>query len=204
MRVLVVTDPLCSWCWGMSAAVEMAADRLAQEVTFDFLLGGINLHAANPIGDFGRRQLSKIWRDVQATTGQPFGYQLPEGMVYNSLLPCKAIHAVRRHLNKPPFGYLHRLQQSLFVDGCDINDLGVLASLAEEFGCPADVVIKGVASAEIAQILQREFDTARGYGTNALPSVLVEREGQRSLLAGGYADADTLVEMVRARRQAAV
>ena len=187
----------------MSTAVEIAADRLAQEVAFDFLLGGINVHATNPIGDFGRRHLHKIWRDVQATTGQPFGHSVPEGMIYNSLLPCKAIHAVRRYLNKPPFGYLHRLQQSLFVDGRDINDIDSLVSLAQEFGCPADVVIDGVASVEIAQILEQEFATARGYGTNALPSLLVECGGQRSLLAGGYADADMLVEMVRTRQQAA-
>lgn len=187
----------------MSAAVETAADRLAQEIAFDFLLGGINVHATNPIGDFGRRHLKKVWRDVQATTGQPFGYTLPEDMIYNSLLPCKAIHAVRRYLDKPPFGYLHRLQQGLFVEGRDITDLDVLVSIAQEFDCPADVVVDGVASVEIAQILQQEFDTARGYGTNALPSVLVERDGQRSLLAGGYADADMLIEMVRARQQAA-
>lgn len=78
---------MCSWCWGMSAAVEEAAHHLADEVRFDLLLGGINLHATHPIGEFGRRHLLKLWGEVQATTGQKFGFQLPDEFVYNSLMP---------------------------------------------------------------------------------------------------------------------
>ena len=36
------------------------------------------------------------------------------------------------------------------------------------------------------------------YGTQALPNVLIERDGRRRLLLGGYADASTLVETVLA------
>ena len=158
-------------------------------------------NSTQPIGDYGRRHLNRVWHDVQATTGQSFGYLLPEGMVYNSLLPCKAIHAVRRFLRRPPFGYLHRLQQCLFVEGRDTNDLATLVSVAAEFDCPAEVVIDGVEDPEIQSAVAREFDSARRYGTNAIPAVLVEHGGRRSLLAGGYADADMLVELVQGRRE---
>ena len=198
MRVLVVTDPLCSWCWGMAPAVEAAADRLGGEVEFDFLLGGINVHGTHCIGDFGRRHLNRIWRDVHATTGQAFGHQVPDGMVYNSLVPCMAVHAVRRFLAMPPFGYLHRLQQRLFVDGIDTNNVDALAAIAVDFDCPQEVVVDGVKNADIRGAVIAEFESARSYGTNALPSVLVEQGGKRRLLAGGDADADTLVEMIRA------
>lgn len=184
----------------MALAIEIAADRLLGEVEFDFLLGGINIHATHPIGDFGRRHLNKVWRDVHATTGQKFGYEIPDGMVYNSLLPCKAIHSVRRHLGKPPFGYLHKLQQRLFVAGRNMNDLDELVSTAADFGCRPEVVVDGVADPIIHQAVMQEFDSARRYGTNALPAVLIEKNGARRLLAGGYADADMLVELVRAQR----
>jgi protein-disulfide isomerase-like protein with CxxC motif len=183
----------------MALAIEHAADRLAGEVEFDFLLGGINVQATHPIGDFGRRHLDKVWRDVHATTGQVFGFVLPEHMVYNSLVPCKAIHAVRGFLGKPPFGYLHALQQCLFVQGRNVTDLGVLIAVAADFGCPPDVVVRGVEDPAIHRVVMEEFDSARRYGTNALPALLVERNQQRSLLAGGYADADMLVELIRAQ-----
>ena len=93
IKVYIVTDPMCSWCWGMAGAVEEAAHRLADQVTFELLLGGINTHATQPIGEFGRRHLMKLWQEVRETTGQRFGFELPEGLIYNSHLPCVAIEA---------------------------------------------------------------------------------------------------------------
>ena len=48
---------------------------------------------------------ARDWHEVQATTGQQFGFKLPDEFVYNSTLPCLAIQVVREHLGRPPFGY---------------------------------------------------------------------------------------------------
>ena len=200
MKVIVVTDPMCSWCWGMAPAVEEAASRLAGEVEFDLLLGGINTHGSQFIGDYGKRHLFRIWHEVQATTGQTFGFRLPEQFVYNSTLPCIAVQTVRARLERPPFGYLHRLQQLFFEHGVNINDADVLADAASEFGWQPQRFVNALADNEVATGVVHGFAVSRTYGTNALPSILWERNGDRTLLAGGYADADMLVELVRARK----
>jgi putative protein-disulfide isomerase len=197
MRVLIVTDPMCSWCWGMSSAVEEAADRLSGEVTFGFLLGGVNVHGTQPIGAYGRRLLMRIWKEVQATTGTEFGFRLPDPFVFNSTLPCLAVAAVRRHTGRAPFGYLHQLQRCFFVDGADLNDVALLARTAGDFGVPQQVVTEGVEDAAIRAATAAEFEGSRRYGTNALPSLLVESAGERRLLAGGYADAAMLEQLIR-------
>ena len=199
LRVLVVTDPMCSWCWGMSPAVEEAAARLAGDVQFDFLLGGINTTSTQPVGDYGGRLLRHIWREVHATTGQRFAFVVPDGLIYNSTRPCLAVAAVRRATGKAPFGYLHRLQQLFFEHGRNTNDPALLAATAEEFGVAARLVREGLDDPLLEADLGREMAGARVYGTNALPSVVVEANDERSLLLGGYADADTLEAMVRAR-----
>ncbi len=197
VKVLVVTDPLCSWCWGMSAAVEEAAVRLAGEVEMGILLGGVNTTSALPVGDYGRRLLARIWRDVQATTGQSFCFRVPDGFVYNSTVPCLAVAAVRRATGKPPFGYLHRLQQLFFQEGRDVNDPALLRGTAEELGIDGQVVAAGLEDPALLARLREEVASARSYGTSALPNVLVERDGERRLLLGGYADAATLESCVR-------
>lgn len=199
MKVLVVTDPLCSWCWGMSPAVEEASARLAGEVEFELLLGGINTRSTRPVGDYGRRLLRHIWREVRDTTGQSFSFNLPDGMVFNSTRPCLAVAALRRATGRAPFGYLHRLQQLLFMEARDITDPALLATAATEFGVDAGVIRDGLADPDLTAALQTEFDGARRYGTQALPNVLTERGGERTLLAGGYADADMLEALIRAR-----
>ena len=200
MRAIVVTDPMCSWCWGMATAVEEAASRLAGEVEFDFLLGGINTHGSQFIGGYGKRHLFKIWHEVQATTGQTFGFRLPEQFIYNSTLPCMAVQIMRERLEEPPFGYLHRLQQLFFEHGVNINDAEVLADTATEFGWQRQQFLSALGDNEVSAGLADEFARSRSYGTNALPNVLCERDGERALLAGGYADADMLVELIRARK----
>ncbi len=202
MRVLVVTDPMCSWCWGMSPAIEEAADRLAGEVEFDFLLGGVNTHGTQPVGDYGRRLLIHIWREVQATTGQRFGFRLPDALVFNSTLPCLAVAAVRCASGQAPFGYLHRLQQLFFAEGVNINDQELLLRTAEDFGVRREGVAENMATEALRSRVAAEFAASRGYGTTALPSVLIDRKGERRLLAGGYADADMLELLIRQELQA--
>ncbi|MCB1683435.1 MAG: DsbA family protein, partial [Pseudomonadales bacterium] len=188
----------CSWCWGMSAAVEEAVHILTGEVAFDLLLGGINTHGSQPIGEYGRRHLLHIWREVRATTGQEFGMVVPRGLIYNSTLACIAIEAVRRRHGRPPFGFLHRLQQCLFVEGRDISRADVLARIAEEFEWPAAEFIEALNSTELHSRVKSQFASSRGYGTSALPSVLIEQQGRRRLLFGGYADSPTMIELIRA------
>ncbi len=195
--IIVVTDPMCSWCWGMSAAVETAAHQLADEVDFDLALGGINLHATQPIGEFGRRHLMKLWEEVNATTGQPFGFKLPDAFVYNSRLPCIAVEALRRRSGRPPFGFLHRMQQCLFEEGRNISRGDVLDWVAREFDWGPGELLAQLEDQELIQRAQAQFDGARRYGTNALPNVLIEQSGERRLLFGGYADSEMIVSLVR-------
>ncbi len=199
VKVVVVTDPMCAWCWGMSAAVEQAAAELAEEVSFDLLLGGVNTAITLPVGEYARRLLRRVWREVQDTTGQPFAFAVPDGLVYNSSRPCLAVAAVRRALGRPPFGYLHRLQQLLFAEGRDINDPDLLMATATDFGVAPEVVREGFDDESLREVVRAEFACSRTYGTSGLPSVLLEREGERQLVAGGYADAAMLAALVRER-----
>ena len=197
-HVYVVTDPMCSWCWGMSRAVEEAAHLLRDEASFDLLLGGINTHATQPIGDFGRRHLLNLWQDVHDTTGQPFGFKLPDEFVYNSRLPCVAVEALRRRSGLAPFGYLHRLQQCFFEEGRDINSALLLDWVAQEFGWQAGELAAELDDQSLHESVVDQFECSRNYGTNALPNVLIADDPEaRRLLFGGYADSEMIVSLIR-------
>lgn len=198
-KAIVVTDPMCSWCWGMAKAIEEAAHALTGEVEFDLLLGGINVHGTQPIGDYGRRYLNKIWREVNEVTGQSFGFKLPDEFIYNSTLACVALEAFRRRSGVAPFGFLHRLQQALFEAGENINDPEVLESLAGEFGWRRGELAAQLEDKELHGLVAEQFSKAGSYGTNALPAVLVDDGRERKLLLGGYADSAMLVELLSER-----
>jgi putative protein-disulfide isomerase len=197
LKALIVTDPLCSWCWGMSPAVEEAAHELRGLVRFDLLLGGVNVHGTQPIGDFGRRHLMRIWQEVHAVTGQSFGFTLPDPFVYNSILACIAVEAVRRRSDSAPFGFLHRLQQALFVEGQNTNEAAVLDAIATEFGWRSGELTRELDDPTLRRSVVEQIAGSRQYGTNALPNVVIEQGGKRRLLLGGYADSAMLSRLLK-------
>ena len=196
--VRFVTDPMCSWCWGTTPHFEAAMQALEGRVAFDIVLGGINVHSTKPVGAYGRERLNTLWDEVTAVTGQVFSHQLPAGTVYNSLLPCLAAEAMRDARDAPPFGYTHRLQQRFFAEGVNVNDLETLLATAEEFDVPRARLRPLMDSEAVRQRTRWGFETARQYGTNALPSVLVSPEGAEfRLFAGGFVDGDQLTRDLR-------
>ena len=198
-RLVVVTDPMCSWCFAASGHVENAMTEFAGRVDFDVILGGINTHATQPIGEYGQKRLDGLWHQVTATTGQEFSHIFPEDCIYNSLLPCRAVEAARDLLGEPPIHYLHRLQRCFFLEAVNINNRDVLARAAAESGMDADEFLRRLDSAEVAARTQWGFTRSRRQGAGALPSFLFGPEEDLTLMAGGFLDTEFLCTEIAAR-----
>ncbi|MCZ6888384.1 MAG: DsbA family protein [Gammaproteobacteria bacterium] len=195
--VRFVTDPMCSWCWGMTPDIETTMHDLP-ELAYDLSVGGINLDSTKPVGRYGKSQLDKLWDEVTVVTGQTFSHQVQPGTVYNSMLPCLAIEAMRGLIDAPPFGYTHRLQQRFFAEGVNVNDLQTLLATAAEFDVDEERLRRDMDSQAVRERARWGFENARRYGTNALPSVLVSNDDSDfRLLAGGYVNAEALTEELR-------
>jgi protein-disulfide isomerase-like protein with CxxC motif len=181
----------------MAGDIERTLDSLNGRVDFDLLLGGINTASTLPVGEYGRKRFQSLWREVTEVTGQAFRGQLPhESFVYNSTLPCRAVHAVRVLSREPPFAFLHLLQQQFFLHGADICDLTVLIEAAAYLGVDEFSFRRAMLDSTLHEQVSNEFESARVYGTQALPAVLVEDQTGRRLLAGGYVSADVLIEQL--------
>jgi putative protein-disulfide isomerase len=188
-RVLLVSDPLCSWCWAFTPEYEAAMRVLEKRVAFDLLLGGINLGASLPLGDAAQARFDRLWKQVAETTGQKFSHRLPTAFVYNSTRACIALHAFRSLTGTPPFQFLHVLQERFFAHGEDVTAPGLLADVAVELGVPRAAFTDACADPLIEAKTLEEFAESKRYGTNALPSVLVEDGNGRRLFAGGWMSA---------------
>jgi putative protein-disulfide isomerase len=181
----------------MADEFRKARSELAHRAEFDLMLGGINTHGTQPIGDYGRRFLMRLWREVADTTGVHFGFALPDEYVHNSVSACLAVEAVRQITETVPFDYLHALQEQFFVHGRDITDIELLAAQAANFGVPEAELRETVRDPVILERVRFQFENAGAFGTNALPSLLIERDGALTLFAGGYMDASMLDELLR-------
>ena len=196
--VILVTDPMCSWCWGMADEFEQARARLSDKVNFDLILGGINTHGTQPIGDYGRRYLMRLWKEVAETTGQTFGFRLPEEYIHNSSRTCLALEAARSLTGLVPFEFLHGLQRLFFVEGLDITQETVIMACADQVGIDANALVREMSEPKHLESIRFQFEAAGGFGTQALPSLVKEENGVHTLLAGGYVDANMLETIIAA------
>ncbi len=199
-HLVLVTDPMCSWCWGMATEFTEAMAALEGEATFDLLLGGINTDSTQPIGAYGRRYLMRLWREVADTTGQRFGFALPDEYVHNSVRACLAVEAVRVLTEAPPFEFLRRVQEQFFVYGRDVTQEALLLWVAEAMGLDRGVLRAEMSKPAVLERVRFQFNNASTFGTNAMPSLLIEEDGRLQLLAGGYVDAAMLATLLEARK----
>jgi len=200
-KVIFVTDPMCSWCWGMSPEMARAMALLTGEFEFDVLLGGINVDSTQPVNEFGRARLADVWRRVTEVTGTKFGPGLPVcDFVYNSTRACVAVEIVRELTGRAPFEYLHRLQDRFFLGAEDVTAPALLIEEAVAAGLDANRFDALLHSPQSLRRVREGFTAAKSHGTAALPSVLIDTENTRRLVAGGYVDAPTLIDSLRAFR----
>lgn len=197
LTVLFVTDPLCSWCWGMADAIDTVRAGLAGEFRFDLVLGGINTDSTLPVGSYGRRLMRRLWQEVAATTGQAFAELPAAAYVHNSVPVCLALEHLRVVRDEPPFALLHELQRRFFTGGEDTTDPALLLELLRAQGVAVDSFDTLSRDSALRERLRFQFSMARSFGTEAMPSVLLRRGTDTRLLAGGYLDAQMLEAVIR-------
>lgn len=200
-RITFVTDPLCSWCWGMLPEMFKVRERLTPEMDFDLLMAGLQVGAKRPLATRETRYLRKIWQEVEATTGQTFSGRLPEDddFIYHSEVPCRAVEAMRVHAGSPPWEFFHRLQEAFYVEARNLNDMAELLDLAEPWGVDRRWLADALGAETIIHATRQSFERASKLAAHALPTVLFELGDGPQLVCGGYATADYLVDELRLR-----
>lgn len=198
--ILIVTDPLCSWCWGMTPAVDAVRQELPAGIALDLVLGGINLDSTQVVGSCGRRLMHKLWKDVADTTGQTFASLPTEDYIHNSLPVCLAVEAVRQLVGHPPFDFLHDLQRRFFALGENTTDSSRLWSVVQDHGLDVMSFDRLLTDQSTRARVQFQFEMAHAFGTHALPSVLGRRGTRTRLLAGGYLDGEGLMALIETER----
>ena len=109
-RILFVTDPLCSWCFGTLPEVLSVREQLGSKVQFDIVMGGLQIGTPEGLLGYDIKRLIRLWNEVTATTGQVFSGRIPEGFVYHSELSCRAVEIAREINGEPPFDFFSKFK----------------------------------------------------------------------------------------------
>ena len=198
-QLILATDPMCSWCWGLWPHHRLLMERFEGLVEFELLLCGIQVgEGFTPPDDAAREQIEAIWAEVRRVTGQPVRGQLPTdpAFFYHSELACRALNSVRLLEGAVPFDFLEQLHIAFYVEGVNLASPDELAAQAELRGHPREVFLEVFRSDAVKEETRAQFLRGQQLCGGVMPTLIGERGGEVQVLSAGFAELDELLPRI--------
>ena len=193
-QLFFVGDPMCSWCWGFSPALQGIRDAAKGRASLRVVMGGLRPGTDNLMDDKMKGYVRHHWEEVQARTGQPFDFAMFErdGFVYNTEPACRAVVVARNlsfgtGLEGVEVDLFDAIQEAFYAKNTDVTDPHVLRDLAVGLGLDADAFTEAFNDTETIEKTFGDFMEARRMGVQGFPTVVAfDAEGNDGKGAYGY------------------
>lgn len=191
VEIIYVGDPMCSWCWGISPALnrlENAAE--ANGIPYRIVVGGLRPGGGEEWTPKFRDFLKHHWEEVTKRSGQPFGYTLfdRDQFDYDTEPSCRAVVAARNLDPAVEGRFFELVQHHFYVKNEDPTEVSFYAPVCEEVGLDFDKFKSLFTSAEIKEQTNQEFQLNRQWGVSGYPTVIFRKDKQLYAIARGYAE----------------
>ena len=193
LEFVYVGDPMCSWCWGFSPALEKLESTY--EIPLRVVMGGLRTGSQAESMDPGaRQQLADYWQGVAQRTGQTLteASLARDGWSYNTEPSCRAVVAMRQLVPHKTLRWVARLHRAFYVEGVDITDISVFPKLAEEFDVDPDLFAEMLANDATVDRTRQDFAEAQRYGVTGFPTVLFRDGDELAIVTRGFVPWDQL------------
>lgn len=202
VRVVYVTDPICSACWVSEPAWRSVTARYGDVLEVEHVFGGL-LPGWDGFVDAGAgiRQPSDVahhWDEFAGLTGQPINSAVwLTDPLDSSFPPSIAAIAVRLVAPALEETFLRRIREMLFLGARNIARPEVLAEAAEQIGVDMDAYRVVLADGTAQEQFLDDRARSRALGVRGFPTLFVEGSAGRLVLHGIF-DADRLERAVLA------
>jgi putative protein-disulfide isomerase len=191
---------MCSWCWGFTSVIDEIQTTYRDRLTVTLVMGGLRPGTTAPMLPGQREEILHHWQEVYRRTGQAFTFDgaLPDGFVYDTEPPSRAVVAMAAVKPDAIRAYFERVQAAFYMEGQDVTQPGVLAMLAADCGAEVDRFEQMFNSSEAKTRTREEFVQVFQWGVRGFPTVLLQHAGEVSLLTNGYRPFEELQPMLDA------
>lgn len=187
LEFIYVGDPMCSWCWGFSPALEQIRSQYA--IPMRVVMGGLRTGAqAQTMDTEARGQLADYWQGVEERTGQPFTAAALErdDWIYDTEPSCRAVVAMRELAPDDTLRWVARLHRAFYVEGVDVTDPSVFPGLVDGFDVDRDRFASLLTEEATIERTRQDFLEAQRYGVSGFPTVLFRDGDELSVVTRGF------------------
>lgn len=181
-------DPMCSWCWGFSPAIEALREIYRPRLKIALVLGGLRPGVQAPQSAAQREEILHHWHQVHDRSGQPFRFEdaMPEGFVYDTEPPSRAVLAVASLDADKLFPMFKAIQSAFYSEGRDVTQTDVLADLAAAQALDRADFLNAFESEDMKSRTQSHFRHARQAGVRGFPTLILQQGEKLDLITHGW------------------
>jgi putative protein-disulfide isomerase len=197
-EIIYVGDPMCSWCWGFSPAINGLAQRFGDRAPVRMVVGGLRPGTTEPMDEAQRDFIRGHWQHVVEASGQPFDFaaldkRAEDGFVYDTEPAAKAVVVVRNLKPDAALAYFDAVQEAFYAEGRNVTRIDELARLAEPFDIGFETFTAEFQGEDAHKATWGDFAYARHLGANGFPTLLVRDDTRAATVAAGYRDLESLI-----------
>ncbi len=207
-EILYVGDPMCSWCWGLSPALErLQAHARERGIPFSVVVGGLRPGGGDPWTPAFKAFLRHHWEEIGERAGQPFSMKLLERQRFNydTEPSCRAVVVARELLRERGaedrlYPFFSAIQRKFFAESADPTEVSFYETISAEHGIDFATFRKRFESAEARAATAAEFALSRQLGVSAFPTVLLRRREAVRPIAVGFSTAEAMIGAIGSGR----
>ena len=187
-------DPMCSWCWGFSPAIEALRETYHDRLKIALVLGGLRPGTTAPMTAAARDETLHHWQQVHARSGQPFRFDgaLPDGFIYDTEPASRAVVTAGGLDPSTIFAMFQAIQTAFYAEGRDVTQPAVLAELAAGLGIDAAAFQHAFDSDAARTRTQAHFAHSRKAGVRGFPTLILQRGEQLDRITDGWQTLDAV------------
>lgn len=201
MKLVLVADPMCSWCYGFGKEMTALQER-HPEMSLEIVVGGLRAGATDVLDEAGKHFRLEHWARVEQASGLPFnrdGLMAREGFVYDTEPVCRAVVAARILAPEADLLKVFRaFQHAFYVSAVDTTDGALLAKVGAEalsadgHSVTPDEFLSVWQSKSTIDAASADFIRARSMGVTSFPTLFLAQQGSLRRVGNGYAHVETL------------
>ena len=187
-------DPMCSWCWGFSPAIEALRETYHDRLKIALVLGGLRPGTTAPMTAAARDEILHHWQQVHARSGQAFRFDgaLPDNFIYDTEPSSRAVVTAGGLDPSKIFAMFQAIQTAFYAEGRDVTEPAVLAELAAGLGIDASAFLQAFDSDVARAKTQAHFAQSRKAGVRGFPTLILQRGEQLDRITDGWQTLDAV------------
>ena len=126
---------MCSWCWGFSKTWSAIKSSLSDDISIQYVMGGLAPDSNEPMTDEMREYIQMNWRKIERSVpGTKFNYDFwtncsPKRSTYPA---CRAVIAIRKQNPSLEEKMINSIQHAYYIDAKNPSDDSTLIGLASK------------------------------------------------------------------------